>query len=234
MTWSLQLFSHDVAVLCRRIVDNYIEQLDLSGLSVIHVTGTKGKGSTCAMVESVLRHHGFKTGKVKSFPGTTFPCRRRFRVAWGSPTIELHTSHRLTSTSAANVAFLLSPFRDWSILPALALTYRSSSALTFGTRRLSSFSITQPLLAVAHVWNRLVYLATLAGGHGAGEVRGQTTHQGGVCKLLFSGVGSPTGYSHYHDGNAHLLPPVDSGGVVVLREGGSGRVRVGSGHGREV
>eukprot|EP00752_Nemacystus_decipiens_P006525 g5876.t1 len=41
-------------------------QLDLSGLSVIHVTGTKGKGSTCAMAESVLRHHGFRTGLYTS------------------------------------------------------------------------------------------------------------------------------------------------------------------------
>lgn len=43
-------------------------QLDLAGLSVIHVTGTKGKGSTCAMVESVLRHHGFRTGTASNIP----------------------------------------------------------------------------------------------------------------------------------------------------------------------
>ncbi|CAM9246621.1 unnamed protein product [Pylaiella littoralis] len=43
-----------------------IQQLDVSGLSVIHVTGTKGKGSTCALVESVLRRHGFRTGLYTS------------------------------------------------------------------------------------------------------------------------------------------------------------------------
>lgn len=32
-------------------------------LSVIHVAGTKGKGSTCSMCESILRRKGFKTGK---------------------------------------------------------------------------------------------------------------------------------------------------------------------------
>lgn len=47
-------------------------QLDLSGLSVVHVTGTKGKGSTCAMVESILRHHGFKTGKDGAFATNHF------------------------------------------------------------------------------------------------------------------------------------------------------------------
>lgn len=40
------------------------DQLD--ALSVIHVTGTKGKGSTCAYCESILRHHGYRTGFYSS------------------------------------------------------------------------------------------------------------------------------------------------------------------------
>ena len=35
-------------------------------LQVIHVTGTNGKGSFCAMLESILRHSGFKTGLFTS------------------------------------------------------------------------------------------------------------------------------------------------------------------------
>ncbi|RZF40778.1 hypothetical protein LSTR_LSTR011295 [Laodelphax striatellus] len=35
-------------------------------LSVIHVSGTKGKGSTCAYCESILRSHGYKTGFFSS------------------------------------------------------------------------------------------------------------------------------------------------------------------------
>ncbi|KAL4719057.1 hypothetical protein ACJJTC_015396 [Scirpophaga incertulas] len=35
---------------------------NLDQLSVIHVAGTKGKGSTSAMSESILRHHGYRTG----------------------------------------------------------------------------------------------------------------------------------------------------------------------------
>jgi folylpolyglutamate synthase len=31
-------------------------------LNIIHVAGTKGKGSTCAFTESILRHYGYKTG----------------------------------------------------------------------------------------------------------------------------------------------------------------------------
>lgn len=41
-----------------------LEQLD--GLSVIHVAGTKGKGSACAFTECLLRAHGFRTGLYTS------------------------------------------------------------------------------------------------------------------------------------------------------------------------
>lgn len=38
-------------------------RLDLTALPpVVHVAGTKGKGSTCAFVESILRGHGLRTG----------------------------------------------------------------------------------------------------------------------------------------------------------------------------
>lgn len=41
-------------------------QEELPKLSVIHVAGTKGKGSTCSMVESVLRKCGYRTGLFTS------------------------------------------------------------------------------------------------------------------------------------------------------------------------
>lgn len=38
----------------------------LPKLHAIHVAGTKGKGSTCAIVESILRHCGYRTGLFTS------------------------------------------------------------------------------------------------------------------------------------------------------------------------
>jgi folylpolyglutamate synthase len=38
----------------------------LDNLNVIHVAGTKGKGTTCAFTESILRHAGIRTGFYSS------------------------------------------------------------------------------------------------------------------------------------------------------------------------
>ena len=39
---------------------------DLETIKIIHVSGTKGKGSTCAFSESILRQSGLKTGFYSS------------------------------------------------------------------------------------------------------------------------------------------------------------------------
>lgn len=43
-----------------------IKPSDLNQLNVIHVSGTKGKGSSCAFAESILRRHALKTGFYSS------------------------------------------------------------------------------------------------------------------------------------------------------------------------
>ena len=35
---------------------------DIDKLNIVHITGTKGKGSTAAFLEAILRQLGYKTG----------------------------------------------------------------------------------------------------------------------------------------------------------------------------
>lgn len=64
------------------LMETYVQMLDLEEpllkLKVIHVAGTKGKGSTCAFSESILRAHGMKTGMFTS--PHLIDVRERFRL----------------------------------------------------------------------------------------------------------------------------------------------------------
>ncbi|KGM92668.1 uncharacterized protein PADG_11122 [Paracoccidioides brasiliensis Pb18] len=57
---------------------------DLSHLNVIHVAGTKGKGSTCAFIASLLKAHGDMTGDPQKIGLYTSPhmkdIRERIRI----------------------------------------------------------------------------------------------------------------------------------------------------------
>ena len=55
-----------------------VSKNQLNKLRVIHVTGTKGKGSTCAMTESILRSSGYSTGLFTS--PHLWDVRERIRV----------------------------------------------------------------------------------------------------------------------------------------------------------
>ncbi|XVF83757.1 hypothetical protein PTKIN_Ptkin16aG0518000 [Pterospermum kingtungense] len=50
----------------------------ISQLKIIHVAGTKGKGSTCTFAESILRNYGFRTGLFTS--PHLIDVRERFRL----------------------------------------------------------------------------------------------------------------------------------------------------------
>jgi len=51
---------------------------ELNQLSVIHVAGTKGKGSTCVFCEQLLLHKGYRTGLFTS--PHLISVKERFRI----------------------------------------------------------------------------------------------------------------------------------------------------------
>lgn len=53
-------------------------QEPLRQMKIIHVAGTKGKGSTCSFTESILRNCGFRTGLFTS--PHLIDVRERFRL----------------------------------------------------------------------------------------------------------------------------------------------------------
>lgn len=50
-----------------RLMQHWLFQvgIDIDKLSVVHIAGTKGKGSTAAMCESIFRHAGLSTGNER-------------------------------------------------------------------------------------------------------------------------------------------------------------------------
>lgn len=87
----------------------YAERIgvDLAAASVVHVAGTKGKGSTCAMVESVLRAHGYRTGLFTS-PHLVH-LRERFRID-GRPAPEgVFVEHMYATYADLRAAHLADP-----------------------------------------------------------------------------------------------------------------------------
>ncbi|KAL2280894.1 hypothetical protein FJTKL_12205 [Diaporthe vaccinii] len=53
---------HNILAKHRTLLLTRLQFADINKLNIIHVAGTKGKGSTCAWAESFLRAHGKRTG----------------------------------------------------------------------------------------------------------------------------------------------------------------------------
>lgn len=93
---------------------------DLDQLNIIHVTGTKGKGSTCAFAEQILRGHGLRTGFYSS--PHLVQVRERIRINGQPIGKDLFTKYfwqvygRLEETKEANGATMPAYFRFLTIL----------------------------------------------------------------------------------------------------------------------
>ncbi|XP_056396424.1 folylpolyglutamate synthase, mitochondrial isoform X2 [Hyla sarda] len=93
---------------------------DLDQLNIIHVTGTKGKGSTCAFTEQILRNCGLKTGFYSS--PHLVQVRERIRINGQPISKELFSKYfwqvynRLEETKSDDMCSMPAYFRFLTIM----------------------------------------------------------------------------------------------------------------------
>ncbi|KAJ6248858.1 folylpolyglutamate synthase [Anaeramoeba flamelloides] len=117
-------------------LDHYCQILNLNSdlklLPTIHVAGTKGKGSTCSLAESILRSMGYQTGLFTS-PHLLTP-RERIRLNGQNISKEefvelfwkLHT--RLSANKTKPFPYLPSFFRYLTLMSLYAFTKKQTEA----------------------------------------------------------------------------------------------------------
>jgi dihydrofolate synthase/folylpolyglutamate synthase len=121
-------------------------------LQVIHIGGTNGKGSTAAMMASILQHEGYRVGLYTSPHLIDFTERIRIN----GEEIEKEEVAELTSwmTERVNVAKIMGPFTFFDFTTAMAFLYFSRKMVDLAIievglgGRLDSTNVVDPLLSI--------------------------------------------------------------------------------------
>jgi len=120
-------------------------------LKIIHVAGTNGKGSVCAMIESVLRASGFKTGLYTS--PHMFRFNERFRVS-GKPISDADLESRIQSVMAADEKTDLRPATFCELSTAIAFEHFKHAGVNYAVietgmgGRWDATNVVQPVISV--------------------------------------------------------------------------------------
>jgi len=121
-------------------------------LQVIHIGGTNGKGSTAAMMASILQHEGYRVGLYTSPHLIEFTERIRIN----GEEIEKEEVAELTSwmIERVNVAKITGPFTFFDFTTAMAFLYFSRKMVDLAIievglgGRLDSTNVVDPLLSI--------------------------------------------------------------------------------------
>jgi len=121
------------------------------GLKCIHVAGTNGKGSVCAMIEAVLRASGFKTGLYTS--PHLFRFNERFRIN-GRDIPDPVMEQLIADVEAAAQSLDTRPATFFEIATAMAFEYFKREKVDYAVietgmgGRWDATNVIQPLLSV--------------------------------------------------------------------------------------
>lgn len=132
----------------RRLIDEL--GISLSGPKFLHVAGTNGKGSVCAMLDAICRAAGLRTGLFTSPHLVTF--RERIRVD-GEMIAEADVARGLTTMREASAEWEFAP-TFFELATALALQHfdrRGCEVVVFETGlggRLDATNIVMPAVSI--------------------------------------------------------------------------------------
>lgn len=121
------------------------------GLKCIHVAGTNGKGSVCAMIESVLRASGFKTGLYTS--PHLFRFNERFRIN-GREISDPVLEQLIAEVEAAAQSLSMRPASFFEISTAMAFEYFKREKVDYAVietgmgGRWDATNVIRPILSV--------------------------------------------------------------------------------------